>query len=117
MYVLKNLKSTFFKKFNEIKTAIIPEDETFIDDGNTKTDNPTFGEFNMRITRDEVRAEVRNLHRNKSASPSDNLLNEYFIETIDIMVRHIIDLFDFFTQAIFQNCGRKVLLYLRIKRG
>lgn len=78
----------------EIKTTIIPEVEAFIDDGNTNTNNPTFGELNLPITGDEVRAAVRNLNRNKSASPSDNLLNEYFIETIDILVGHITDLFN-----------------------
>jgi hypothetical protein len=49
------------------KSTIILDDETCIADGNTKTNNPTFGLFNMPITYDEVRAAARNLNRNKAA--------------------------------------------------
>ena len=37
------------------------------------------------ITYDEVKCAINNLNRNKSFCPSDNLLNQYFLETSDIL--------------------------------
>jgi hypothetical protein len=36
---------------------------------------------------------VKGTKHNKSSCPIDNLLNEFFIETIDILVGHLTDMF------------------------
>ena len=54
----------------------------------------TFSELNGPISLQEVITAVKSLKRNKSSCPSDHLINEYLIETIDILGSHITDLFN-----------------------
>ena len=56
--------------------------------------HPTYPELNDDITFDVVKRAINNLNRNKSSCPSDNLLNEYFLETRDILIGHLTDLFN-----------------------
>jgi hypothetical protein len=52
---------------------------------------PTFESLNIPITIEEVREAISRMNRNKSSCPVDNLLNEYFIETADILAGHLTD--------------------------
>ena len=44
-----------------------------------------FDELDRRITQEEIKRSITNLSRNKSPE-EDNLLNEYFIEAMDVLV-------------------------------
>ena len=52
-----------------------------------------YEEFNSEISISEVRTVIRTLKRNKAVG-SDGLLNEYFIESTDILISHITDIFN-----------------------
>ena len=55
-------------------------------------------ELNSRISLSEVQSAIKALKRDK-ASAGDDLLNEYFVESFDILASHIVDLFN----AIFDS--------------
>jgi hypothetical protein len=80
--------------FNDIRGTLIDDVESFNAESNLKIDNPTLEELNIPISQTEVRDAIKNLNRNKASCPSDNLLNEYFIESLDILVDHITDMFN-----------------------
>ena len=50
-------------------------------------------ELNSDISADEVYKVVRSLKTNKSCA-QDGLLNEYFIESIDILCPYMVDIFN-----------------------
>ena len=52
-----------------------------------------YEEFNSEISISEVRTVIRTLKRNKAVG-SDGLLNECFIESTDILISHITDIFN-----------------------
>ena len=55
------------------------------------------------------------MKRNKASCPVDNLLNEYFIETADILTEHVTNCFNkIFDSGIFPkawSCGYIVPIY------
>ena len=53
-----------------------------------------YEEFNNKISISEVRTVIRTLKHNKAAG-SDGLLNEYFIESTDILISYITDIFNY----------------------
>ena len=55
---------------------------------------PSFEELNTPITCNEVLLAIKCLKSSKVSCPSDDLLNEYFISSADILVGHITDLFN-----------------------
>ena len=55
--------------------------------------NTVYPELDNRITTEEIINAVKSLKRNK-AYGCDHLLNEYFIETIDILSGHLCDIFN-----------------------
>jgi len=57
-------------------------------------DDPTFEELNRQIDVSEVQSAIKNLKRNKSLCPCNNLLNDYFIESSDILSTHITDIYN-----------------------
>ena len=57
-------------------------------------DEPTFEELNRQIDVSEVQSAINNLKRNTSVCLSDNLLNDYFIESSDILLTYITDIFN-----------------------
>lgn len=68
------------------------------------------------FTVDEIIGAVKLLKRGKSPG-KDFLLNEYFIESIDILASHICDIFNCILDTGCSRIhGRRVLLYLYIKR-
>ena len=64
-------------------------------------DELTCEELNRQIDVSEVQSGIQNLKRDKSVCPSDNLLNDYSIESSDILSTHITDILTkFFVLAI-----------------
>ena len=70
-----------------------------VDEGYFNVTNSTFEELNIPITVKEVEDAIKRLKRNKASSPSDNEFNEYFIETSDILIGHLVDMFNKFFEA------------------
>ena len=69
------------------------ESEDFCQNNDFDSVNCTFEELYKVITLEEVNLVIRSLKRNMSFS-SDQLLNEYFIESFDILSGHIVDIFN-----------------------
>ncbi|XP_053405174.1 uncharacterized protein LOC128558910 [Mercenaria mercenaria] len=84
----------FSKMFDDIRTTVVNEAEDFNSKDDCNVNDPIFDELNIPITSVEVRDAVKRLNRNKASCPSDNLLNEYFIVSIDILVGHLTDMFN-----------------------
>ncbi len=83
-------------------------------------------ELDQPISTEEVLLAIRSLSRNK-ANSVDFLLNEYFIETGDIIANHISDIFnmvydsghfpEMWTTGIIIRCTKKAALAKRIITG
>ena len=80
--------------FDDIRTTNVEEAESFCQNGNMNLDDSTFEELNRQIDVSEVQSAIKNIKRNKSVCRSDNLLNDYFIESSDILSTHITDNFN-----------------------
>ena len=89
--------SDFYKYFSELSGDILQnkneKSEEFSTQHNFNDLNCSYGELDRMITVSEILEAVKNLKRDKSAG-SDFLLNEYFIESIDILSSHICDIFN-----------------------
>ena len=87
----------FFDYFSNIHKDLFNtqdrESEDFCQNNDFDSVNCTFEELDKAITLEEVELVVRSLKRNKSFS-RDQLLNEYFIESFDILSGHIVDIFN-----------------------
>ena len=77
--------------FDDIRTTNVEVAESFCQNGNMNLDDPTFEELNRQIDVSEVQSDIK---RNESVCLSDNLLNDYFIESSDILSTHITDMFN-----------------------
>ena len=84
----------FSTMLNTTLPTRIDEIEDFSNKSDLNEENPTYVSLSTPITTDEVRTAIRNLKRHKTSCPSDNLLNEYFLETVDILIGHITDCFN-----------------------
>ena len=69
------------------------ESEEFCHNYDFESTDCNFEELDKPITVDEVEVVIRYLKRNKSFS-GDQLLNEYFLESFDILSGHIVDIFN-----------------------
>lgn len=69
------------------------ESEEFCHNYDFESTDCNFDELDKPITVDEVEVVIRYLKRNKSFS-SDQMLNEYFIESFDILSGHLVDIFN-----------------------
>jgi hypothetical protein len=79
----------------EEKTATTHVDANISNDNiDFNISDPNLKELNIPISWEKVRDAVKRLNRNKAFCPSDDLLNEYFISFIDILLGHITDLFN-----------------------
>ena len=68
--------------------------ENFIDENIiNNSDNCIFDVLDKQFTLDEIKNNVQSLKRNKSFG-SDLLLNEYFMETFDVLGGHLLDIFN-----------------------
>ena len=91
---LDDFKQYFSTIFDDIRTTHVEEADSFCRNGNMNLDDPTFEELNRQIDVSEVQSAIKNLKRNKSVCPSDNLLHDYFIESSDILSTHITDIYN-----------------------
>ena len=69
------------------------ESDDFCQNNDFDSVSCTFEELDKVITLEEVDLVIRSLKRNKSFS-RDQLLNEYFIESFDILSGHSVDIFN-----------------------
>lgn len=87
----------FFEYFSNMHNDLFNvqdrESEYFCQNNDFDSNNCTFEELDIPITLAEVEFVIRSLKRNKSFS-CDQLLNEYFIESFDILSGHIVDIFN-----------------------
>jgi hypothetical protein len=83
----------YFKNLsNEINITTGVESERFASEG-INSDNPIFSELDNTISETEVLAALKTLKCGKVGS-TDNLINELFIESGDILTGHLTDLFN-----------------------
>ena len=78
---------------SNIPSIVNNEANAFCNNHNFNEDDCIFEELDSPITASEILSVIRNLKKNKSYA-GDQLLNEYFIETSDILVSHLVDLFN-----------------------
>ena len=83
----------FSKMQHELSQVQNDESENFCSNYDFDSSDCNFSELDCPITAKEIREVVRNMKRNKSFS-GDQLLNEYFIESLDILSGHLVDLFN-----------------------
>ena len=83
----------FSKMQQELSHVQNDESEDFCSNYDFDSSDCNFSELDCPITAQEIREVVQNLKRNKSFS-GDQLLNEYFIESLDILSGHLVDLFN-----------------------
>ena len=91
---MDDFKEHFSEVYSDIKSTLIEDVEYFSSVSDLNVSHPTYPELNDDITFDEVKRAINNLNRNKSSCRSDNLLNEYFLKTSDILIGHLTDLFN-----------------------
>ena len=92
--LVQDFETHFEDIFREISSVSVPEVEDFIEQSDFNINDPTFPELNEPITVSEVVKAIKRLKRNKASSPSDNILNEYLIESVDILSGHLTDMFN-----------------------
>ena len=87
----------FYKYFSQLNDDLsgttVPEAEEFCASGADSCDDPSFEELDIAITFEEIETVIKALKRSKS-SGLDGLLNEYFMESYDIIGGHLVDLFN-----------------------
>ena len=91
---IEDFKQHFSDVYSNIGNSLIEEVESYISSADFNIENPTFTELNTKITYQEVQSAIRKLNRNKASCPTDNLINEYFLEADDILTGHLTDLFN-----------------------
>ena len=85
------------------------ESESFCSTHNFDSNECTFSELDKPITSKEIQDVIQNLKRNK-AFAGDQLSNEYFIESCDILLGHLVDIFNgILNSGHFLHNGPKVL--------
>ena len=95
-----------------------PEVSDFMQNFNISMTDSTYSELDEPITQDEIRKATKSLKLNKACS-LDAMINEYFKESIDLIVSPLEKLFNYILdKRTFpnQNNGQKALLYQFIKR-
>ena len=88
---------SFYKHFSELSSDIstVHHDasETFCEQTNFNETDPDFEELDKKITVFEVKEVIKALKHNKSVG-TGGLLNEYFLESADILISHLTDVFN-----------------------
>ena len=96
--------SDFHKYFSELGDDILQnkneKSEDFSTQHNFNDLNCPYEELDNKITVSEILEAVKSLKR-EQATDSDFLLNEYFIESIDILSSHICDIFNAILESDF----------------
>ncbi|XP_053380261.1 uncharacterized protein LOC128548803 [Mercenaria mercenaria] len=110
----------FYEYFNnlsdEINVTTDGESEDFCRNG-ISVDDPVFAELDSVITMEEVRQAIKSLKRGK-AGGNDGMINEYFIETGDIIGSHLRDLFNIvLSSGHFPSAWMEGLIIPVFKKG
>jgi hypothetical protein len=84
-------RPSFLEHFKKIATELRTENGSLNND-NVNDDEPVYEELDRIITDDDILVAISNLKRNKSHG-IDGLLNEYFIEYRDLIVRNPSNMF------------------------
>ena len=82
----ENMSTDMFNSSNE-------ESEAFNEYNDFNQPNDVYPELDREISIDEIMNAVKCLKRSKSCG-KDTLLNEYFLESIDILSAHMCDMFN-----------------------
>lgn len=93
MKYFENLSNNIFESHNE-------ESKTFCNEHDFNSTDCRFEDLNVPITCEEIQKAAKSLKSNK-ATGLDCLLNEYFIESIDILCSHIGDIFNAILESGF----------------
>ena len=109
---------TYFRRLStEINQVVDNEAETFNARINLDGEDSPYEELDKNITVEEVKAAIKSLKREK-APGSDNLLNEYFLETADIICSHLTDLFNgIFASGKFPESWTEGIIVPVFKKG
>ena len=111
---------SFYKYFselsNDINTVQHDEAEEFCSQTDYNEADCDYEEFNSEISISEVRAVIRTLKRNKAVG-SDGLMNEYFIESTDILISHIIDIFNHVLSSGYLDSWTEGIIIPLLKKG
>ena len=87
-------KTHFSSILNDIKTVSIEEVESFSDNNdNFNLSANTFSQLNESFSYVQVESAIKKLKRNKAVCPEDDIINEYILESRDILCGHITSLF------------------------
>ena len=108
----------YFSDLHKDDTNVVNVDaERFCEQNIFENENCTYEELDNPITLDEIKIVVNNLKRNK-AHGHDNLLNEYFLESFDILGGHLVDIFNaVFDSGIFPESWSKGVIIPIHKKG
>ena len=90
---LGDFKDYFSEMFENIASFKSDSAEQFCATNDFDNSDPTYAELDRPITYAEVVNSIKSLKRNKACG-SDRLLNEYFIESCDILAGHITEIFN-----------------------
>ena len=90
---LQDFFTYFCRLSTEINQFVDNEAETFNARNNLDGEDSPYEELDKNITVEGVKAAIKSLKWEK-ATGSDNLLNENFLETADIICSHLTDLFN-----------------------
>ena len=78
---------------NDLPNATEAESEEFCDCNDFDTADYNYQELDKPITVQEIESAIRALKRQK-AFAGDMLINEYYIESMDILASHLVDIFN-----------------------
>ena len=106
------------EQLHKVDTNVVNVDAgRFCEQNIFENENCTYEELDNPITLDEIKIVVNNLKRNK-AHGHDNLLNEYFLESFDILGGRLVDIFNaVFDSGIFPESWSKGVFIPIHKKG
>ena len=108
----------YFKSLaSQDSTSKAPEVSEFMQNFDGSMNDSTFCELDELITQDEIRKASKKLNPNKACS-LDRLINEYFKESIDILVNPLEILFNYiFNKGTFPKQWSKGVIIPVYKKG
>ena len=90
---LQDFFEYFSKMQEDLNNVQNLESELFCQNIDFDSQDCNFEELDQPVTFEEVKVVIRSLKKNKSFG-GDQLLNEYFIESLDILSSHLVDIFN-----------------------
>ena len=115
---LDDFQNYFRDMFNEVQGTNIAEADDFNETHNFEENNFIFEELDKPFSEAEVNAAIKRMKSNKSCAPNDLLLNEFFIESADILVGHITDIFNIiYDSGYFPQSWSEGFIVPLLKKG